>query len=322
MRRTNRADREAQIARWMQELEGHRVSERPSISWHLNATREEWAWAREGSREKTVRKVERYQSSYAYAVTWTPGTLTLSGDLGEWTLTHWYATPSVAAAIRWVQGGDFYYLMSKSSAKEEYDPVATAAFIIEMANENTSPRDLLREERRYRKAKLDSLCEWDAEETRWAVDATRGEEWDRPKLDEFLPDPDSYDLWRALKCRTVQQFNMRLFRDETRHEAPDGWELWLALYERYDTNVDDRGLGRDCIFHAWARRQIRDELRIDLLDRGAERAVVDVIQALEIDDYYGTYRYNDHCYLWYAAIKTWAAKVAPQYPTTTEKETA
>jgi len=318
----SRSEREKKIDRWMDQLSSHKVSERKSISWHLNAVRTGWEWKPVAGGQNSVRKREHYQSAYAYAVTWTPGTLTLSGDLGEFTITHWNAMPTVEEAITFVARADFSYLMSKSNVKEEYDADLTAAFILETANQNVSARDLLKEERRYRKERLRALCHWDCDETMWAAGVAEGHatEESRPLLEDYLPDPDSFDRWTTLKCWKRKKTGLSWpFLEKIVTEAPDGWELWLSLYEHYEP--DDRGMGPDCIFHAWARMELRESLRNDLQDRGAESATRDVIQALGIDDYYGSYAYNDHCYLWYAALQTWAEKVKPLYPAL-NKETA
>lgn len=75
-------------------------------------------------------------SIYAYSLTWTPGTFVLAGDIGELTITHWHAMHDFKAAIAWVSGSDWSYLLSKcgrEQIKQIPDTEATVGFILELA---------------------------------------------------------------------------------------------------------------------------------------------------------------------------------------------
>jgi hypothetical protein len=91
----------------------HKVSEAPSIAW-------------------LVKNPERH--SYWFKISWTPGVLTLSGDLGELVLTHYQAMPTSSEAIAWVNGGNEEYLLGKSTAEKKFSQEATKEALADMAN--------------------------------------------------------------------------------------------------------------------------------------------------------------------------------------------
>ncbi|MBB4177651.1 hypothetical protein [Rhizobium sp. BK112] len=66
-----------------------------------------------------------YNSTYAYTLTWTPGHMTIVGDLGQLTVVHYHAMQTLEEACRWLQSCDFDYLLSKTNEQQEYDRDAT-----------------------------------------------------------------------------------------------------------------------------------------------------------------------------------------------------
>lgn len=83
------------------EVMDHHISEVPSRSFHF-------ATPSKGS-------------IMSYTLTWTPGVLTLSGDLDEMVIDHPHALRApIAAALDWASG-DLDYLLSKSSAVRTFD---------------------------------------------------------------------------------------------------------------------------------------------------------------------------------------------------------
>lgn len=77
-------------------------------------------------------------STYAFVLTWSPGSVNLSGDLGELTVTHWHALHDFAPGMRWMADSHLDYLLRKTGAQDEVDPEATARFIIEIAQQELS----------------------------------------------------------------------------------------------------------------------------------------------------------------------------------------
>lgn len=74
-------------------------------------------------------------SAYSYTLTWVPGRLVLSGDVGDLILTHGYACGKFDHAIRWAADSDFDYLMGKTVLHRVYDADATLSALVQMANE-------------------------------------------------------------------------------------------------------------------------------------------------------------------------------------------
>jgi hypothetical protein len=177
-------ERKARIAEYSERFAGHKGAARVSKSWHFNTTN------KDGS----------YNSAYAFAVTWTPGSVFLAGDLGELTITHYNAAKTLDGTISWIGGSDFDYLMGKSDAKEEFDPVATCDHIVYLANEE-------------------------------AYDSMRGELSDRRQhrvevaeaVEEGLPPPEPF-------VSTLKVDGGR---------PPDGWRLWHKLWEELAVYGDE-----------------------------------------------------------------------------------
>lgn len=73
-------------------------------------------------------------SFYAFNLTWSYGHLSISGDMGELMLEHYYAMPTFEKAVHWAADAENQYLLRKSNVREEYDSEKTANFIIQDAN--------------------------------------------------------------------------------------------------------------------------------------------------------------------------------------------
>lgn len=73
--------------------------------------------------------------TYALWMTWTPGTLSIDGDIGSLTLTHYHAIgKDVRKALEWLSA-DAQYLLGKSDAKKEYDAEESAKALIASLND-------------------------------------------------------------------------------------------------------------------------------------------------------------------------------------------
>lgn len=78
---------------------------------------------------------------YWFRVTWCPGSLMVSGDVGEIVLTHYQAMPTWQEAVKWVRGACHGYLMQKSNKERKFDEEDTIKQIIHMANEHSGYGD-------------------------------------------------------------------------------------------------------------------------------------------------------------------------------------
>lgn len=112
------------IAAWLSRLAQHQFKKSPeSKTWFLG---------RPGQ-----------GSANAYSITWSyPGTLTLTGDMGELVLTHYSAMPNWWSAVSWVLGNtDHDYFLRKSNAKQEYDPERTLQVLVDHLSEVATDTD-------------------------------------------------------------------------------------------------------------------------------------------------------------------------------------
>ncbi len=245
------------LRRANRKLQHHHCDDHPSRSWRFAQV------TSEGGR----------LSAYSFLVTWSPGVLTVTGDLEDLIVTHYHAMTTIAKAARWVAAGDFQYLMGKSSAKKEYDREATAAFIIEMANDEARAvlRECLKEARRYRRDYR-------------ADDDPDGE----------VPDPDDYEMQPV-----IRRLKHRDHHPE--HLFVDGFTLWSRLCWELEAEHHPRP-------DSATRREFKERLAEHLNNEGPETAG-ELCQNLGIDDYYGTFEYTIHNVWQYAALKMWAAHV-------------
>lgn len=70
----------------------------------------------------------------SFRVTWAPGMIAISGDLGSLIVEHYsFGDPWSAAA--WINGAGWDYFMEKTGVEKEFDPEGTAKHIIERAYE-------------------------------------------------------------------------------------------------------------------------------------------------------------------------------------------
>lgn len=72
---------------------------------------------------------------YSFRVTWTPGALIITGDVGDAIYRLWpsFADPWTAAEV--VRGAEFDYLTSKSNFRTEFDQAASVRTLLEQADE-------------------------------------------------------------------------------------------------------------------------------------------------------------------------------------------
>ena len=94
---------------------------------------------------KTWRVAGTDKHSYWYNVTWTPGFVTISGDIGEMTVVHYHALNSMENAIGWVNGACFEYLMEKTGVEKKFDPEETVESLVYFADEDQKYWDRERE---------------------------------------------------------------------------------------------------------------------------------------------------------------------------------
>ena len=261
------------LRRAEREIQHHYCRDAPSQSWRFGS----------------IEPDGRMSTVYSYMVTWSPGTLAVSGDLGEMVITHYHAMPTALKAAQWMHGSSFDYIISKSDAEKKYDAEATAAFIIQQANEGAlqSFRLLLAEQREFRKALIRSDFD------------------ERPDLAEYPATPQFQPFIQDSATRRTQSWWPCIKGRQC--EPPEGWDLWFRLgYEVADWVNAEEGL-----FTAAGRREVKRSLASRLEDGG--HAGAELCRSIGFDDYYGSYDYDAGCMYKFAALQQWAAHVVGEH---------
>lgn len=141
-----------------------------------------------------------YRSDYHFTLTWTPGQLVLTGDIGELTLTHYHALANFESGIHWALSSDFDYLLGKSDKRRQYDADDTLRQLKRSCYEeivqdvwgyvsSSYVRDPATgkhvEQRRRRAGAIDDLRAWRRDKTENGANDDRDEKaWreDRPRI--------------------------------------------------------------------------------------------------------------------------------------------
>lgn len=72
-------------------------------------------------------------STYAFSLTWTPGSLALAGDVGELTLVHYGALKLLGPGLAWATSSDHGYLLSKSDRSRVFDRDGSIQMLLDFA---------------------------------------------------------------------------------------------------------------------------------------------------------------------------------------------
>jgi hypothetical protein len=283
-------------------------------------------------------RTESGASAYWFFLTWTPGHLSLVGDIGEVTLTS-PACDTLENALAWAHRGDVDYLIGKSDKDRcaHLDVRATYDMIVALANEAARPDERLAGWREFKASRED----WMPEAVTWALalDAWGGVDEDAFRRRCFEERLYGRDLWHALPdppepmdelpgydevfprtlytARDTYQIVCRGGSEPMSQDRMaarwypgcafidrrvfDGWEAWDALNRVLDVNVD-----RDAIYSAADRREIRNALDAYLTDASPEQ-VAELCAECGFDDFFGVYDYGPRAYWQVSAIKKGAA---------------
>ena len=254
-------------------------------------------------------------SAYSFEITWRPGHILLTGDLGELTLVQKFAMPTFKEALEWVVKADYDYLMGKTSVKKDYDPDATYEYLIQTANREAveylvGHSDWSIKEKRYiRKGGVRSDVRRHREEFKEAViefDAALAEyeagakDSEKPTLEDFLPSPEEF----GAVLRSTDWKSDRMDRDayrDVQRTISRAWDIcgyenwvsyWVALYAKgyYDpmVNTDDPDEHPTFVLSPRNRRKLKQDIK-ELCAQQHE--VVEFLHDAGFDDYYGSYIY-------------------------------
>ncbi|WP_141105041.1 hypothetical protein [Rhizobium sp. R339] len=238
----------------------------------------------------------KYNSTYAYTLTWTPGHMTIVGDIGELTVVHYNAMPTLEAACNWLQSSDYDYLLSKTNVQREFQRGATIDDIWQTIAQEALPSIRAideecaayeKEKPKWRKRDGMTKDEFEQELRYWKEDQPRiqyrFEEVERPTYLE------NRNLWR--QCER------------------DGWRVPEGFYWAFRawTELKDGHYGLDSdpnlLMSAEGMAGLEDALR-SRLDGLAEDEILGwVYRDLGFEDYSSIREYSHHAFFQIAAIQ-------------------
>lgn len=224
--------------------------------------------------------------AYAFNLTWVPGTVSLSGDVGEISIVHYHALRTFREGMDWLANADYDYLMGKASPREEvFDFDQTVRTILEIANSELRDALLARrsEVRDFVHAKAAAREEWREAFETWVKSHEEGEE--APKLEDYMPERGNY----VSDLRLIRK--QGYFNDVDERHIPDGYSTWFSIWKAL-SETDYGTNDPESIFRASGRREIREDLERYLSDGLGEHAASFCVAA-DISDYYGSTKYND-----------------------------
>jgi hypothetical protein len=291
----------------VKEFANHVMVEVPARSFHFRSivpvTEYVAAKAMERARFKK-------SSFYSFTLTWAPGVLTVSGDIGEIVITHGDLM-SFDEGIKWAAASDYDYLMGKSNLKKEYDPDKTFKSLVEDANrelisyiQGDRSHDPAQRKWVYRGGFRRALCRYRKEVADGQIEfAEAHRQWlgsdrteDEPEIGWFVPsfpDDEDYKITRRPDAQK-EALKYKLKGDRLEFEIPDLWDSWARLGEAY-------GIGETIdLTKSATRREIREWLK-DLCSNQYELAKM--LRDAGEDDYFGSYSYPQSSHWQFAAIK-------------------
>lgn len=225
-----------------------------------------------------------------FNLTWAPGTLTLTGDVGEMTITHYNALAEFEEGIAWAANSDYDYLLGKAGVTPDVlHHERTIDYLLETASERA-----LEARRAQRAERLDCLqgekaisAMWETEMAWWNL--TR--DGPPPRLSDmrfsakdYMDELHSSDP-RFLKRTISTETYLFVTSDWI---APEGWEDWYTLYTEIYLEHYHGGEPKEMILTPRGRREIAAAVRRHVRGMRPD-AVAELCQELGYSDYYGTY---------------------------------
>ena len=246
--------------------------------------------------------------AYSFGLTWWPGYLLLTGDLGELTLCHYHALPTFAG-ISWALGVDHDYLMSKTGVRREYDREAQIKHLRDWANQpvieylngtrsvwwrkDSETGEMVKDVRRYSGFRHE-LQEWRRNVRRFGPDHPE-EGYEKPVADPITK--------RKLERWQLLSDIRRDHKVEEDHIIPDHWMNWAKLWYEADQwgNIQD-------ILTPDGRREILARIEDEHL-QSPDKAADLYYGKLGYDDFSTSEKWNERTYWQIAAIQHGVAMI-------------
>lgn len=256
-----------------------------------------------------------YTSTYCFTLTWTPGHMTIVGDLGQLTVVHHQAMPTLGAACNWLQSPDYDYLLSKTGIRRVFDRDLTVDDLWHRLTEYV-PEHLVEMEK--------EIKAYEADKPKWRKrdGMTKAEfeqemryyEEDHPRLQYgFRP------------CKQPERLNKNLWRLDERigWHVPDNWELiakvWKFFREDYSPYVDE---DPNTLLTEEGRTELRNAIDSHVRELSDEEVGAWIYREIEMDDYSGVYQYPEQAFVQIAAIQHGARMILDRHFAGGEKAAA
>lgn len=279
-------------------------------------------------------------SAYSFEITWRPGHIILTGDLGELTLVQKNAMPTFEAALKWVVDADYDYLMGKTNVKKVYDAEETFEYLMETANREAvdtlighqtwSYQDkryyrkggIRADIRRYRRECAEAVKEFEAALKAWDIEKDMD---NAPILEDFMPYKEEFDA--ILRSRDWKD-NLPKPKDVDaviRHVWEIcGYETWVSYWKALevsgwyaaDVEIDNPDMHPTYVLNPENRRQIKEKIRA-ICDQQYE--LCDFLHEAGFDDYSGNYIYPHQTKMQIDAIKHGCSVLFNQMKSVEEK---
>lgn len=236
-----------------------------------------------------------YTSTYAFTLTWTPGHMTIVGDVGELTVVHYHAMPNLKDACEWLLSSDFDYLMSKTNVQQEFDRQATIDHMWSAISEGVEE---------HIKNLNEEIAAWQKDKPKWRKrNGMKEADFEQEMRWWQGDDPNINYNFRKVEEPSYRVDRQYWTEDQKRGwSIPDGFDLlfkaWKFLSDECHIHFDPSEL-----MDPDRREQLKEELENWCVDRGPDEIIGMIVRELDYDDYYGTTRYNDRNVWKMAAIQ-------------------
>lgn len=248
-----------------------------------------------------------YSSNYAFTLTWTPGHMTIVGDLGELTVVHYHAMPTLEEACKWLDTPDFGYLLSKTNVKKEFDRDSTVASLWRLLTEEVDE---------HMKYFNEEKTAWEKSKPKWRKrDGMTKADFEQEM--KWWKDDDPLISYGFSECKQPDGRYVRkaLWSDDEEFgwKVPDGfWPLaraWKYLYDEMEHFENDP----NCLLTEEGRQTVKDALEhwCDGRDDGEITSMI--YREIQYGDWYGDYDYPWRSYLQIAAIQHGARMILDRH---------
>jgi len=223
-------------------------------------------------------------STYFHTLTWSPGSLTLFGDVGEATLRHWQALQQLESGLSWAAKSDVHYLLEKSTETEVFDEQASVDFVVQQANEGPFEALWGRMDRLYGKDASTGEMVLRVRRIHGAMHEMR--EWRKTPEDERDGLP---EVLQPFQDRSAYH-DVRRYYDNDGWYFDEAWNWWFRIWRYLNKEGHVYESNPDKIRYAAFRRELKD--CIERIASEGHDAFAAFCCGVGFDDYFGTMNYS------------------------------